>query len=432
MKAAFHTLGCKVNSYETQAALEQFRAASFEIVDFSEKADVYIINTCSVTQTAGHKSRQMINRARKLNPGAVIVAVGCYAQEDAERLLADDPGILIIGNNHKNEIVPAVLEILAGKQDACRCTDMLKCRDYEEQSITGHEGSTRAYIKIQDGCDRFCSYCIIPYLRGRSRCRDEVNIIKEAKTLAAAGYREIVITGIDISSYKELGTLAFKLNDIPGIERIRFGSFEVSKITEEFLGRIISCEKICPHFHLSLQSGSDSVLKRMNRRYTAAEYAHAVDLIRKYYDAPGLTTDIIAGFPGETDAEFEETLRFAEKIAFTQAHIFKFSARSGTRAALMPGQIPAAVKAARSAELIRLTDALKARYEDSFTGRTACVLLEQQCRDENGEMFITGFTPEYVKIAIKEPAKGNNEIVPVHICGRVRIAGEDMLTGMPE
>ena len=432
MKAAFHTLGCKVNSYETQAVLEQFRAASFEIVDFTQPADVYVINTCSVTQTAGHKSRQMIGRARRLNPDAVIVAAGCYAQEEPDRLSGIDPDLIIIGNNHKNEIVQIVLGVLENRHSESVLSDMLRCRDFEEQRITGHEESTRAYIKIQDGCDRFCSYCIIPYLRGRSRCRNEADILEEAAGLAAHGYKELVITGIDISSYDGLGHLAQEFNRIEGLQRIRFGSFEVSMITQEFLTQIKACEKVCPHFHLSLQSGCDTVLKRMNRKYTADEYAETVDLIREFYADPGITTDIIVGFPGETDEEFGETLDFVSRIGFTQAHIFKFSARQGTRAAEMPDQIPAQVKAQRSARLIELTDALQHLYEDSLIGTEQSVLLEDLSTDSNGINYFTGYTPQYVRIAVQtEGSAGprNNDVVPVKVEGRKPIAGEEMLFG---
>ncbi len=433
MKAAFHTLGCKVNSYETQGMEEQFRALGFDIMDFSEPADVYVINTCSVTQVAEHKSRQMINRAKKLNPEAIVVATGCYAQEDAEGLAQAADVDLVVGNNHKSEIAGLVTERLknpasgnGGGMSAAKIPpaayvdDLTKCRDFESQSVTAPDKNTRAYIKIQDGCDRFCSYCVIPYVRGRSRSRKEDEILDEIRGLAANGFKEVVLTGIDISTYHDeaeqghspLAHLTEKISGISGIERIRLGSLEVSAVTGEFAERLSKCPGFCPQFHLSLQSGADETLCRMNRKYTVEEYASKVDLLRKYFKNPGITTDIIAGFPGETDAEFEQTMEFVRKIKFSRIHVFKYSPRKGTRAERMPDQIPAKIKNERSARLISLGKELQKDYERSLQGAPVKVLLEEKVIIKNpsaGEQdgggictAYTGYTPEYVRIAVPD------------------------------
>ena len=418
-KAAFHTLGCKVNSYETQAIKEQFFALGFEEAAFDEAADVYVINTCSVTQVAERKSRQMLHRARKLAPDAVIAATGCYAQEDAKKLIDDGAVDIVVGNNEKSRLAQIAADRLNRKNCEPVCvTDLMRCRDYEEQKITAAGEHVRAYIKIQDGCSRFCSYCIIPYLRGRSRSRRAGDIISETKALAANGYKEIIITGIDISDFEEEGykkgdeSLLYLLQEISktqGVERIRLGSLECAVITENFMEGISRIPQFCPHFHLSLQSGSGSVLKRMNRKYTPDEYYEKVKLIRKYYPDAALCTDIIAGFPGETEEEFEETCAFVRKVGFSRTHVFKYSKRKGTKAADMPGQIDGAVKAERSGILIAITDKIRHEYEEKFTGRAVFVLFEELTDDG----FYTGFTPEYVKIAVKSEEDLVNKIVPV-------------------
>ena len=448
MKAAFHTLGCKVNSYETQAIKEQFFALGFEEAGFDEQADVYVINTCSVTQIAERKSRQMISRARKLSADAVICATGCCAQEDAKKLIEGGNVDLVIGNNEKSRLAGIALKKLEEKRkyaaengkneaeqgenkentfkevyknaenDAVYVADMARCRDYEEQKISSAGEHTRAYIKIQDGCNRFCSYCIIPYLRGRSRSRKAADIITEAKTLAANGYQEIVLTGIDISDYEEDGYkkgsesllyLIEEISKIPGIQRIRFGSLECGVITEAFLEGISRIEAFCQQFHLSLQSGSGTVLKRMNRKYTPDGYYEKVCLIRKYFPDAALTTDMIVGFPGETEEEFEETCAFAAKTGFSRTHVFKYSKRKGTRAADMPGQVDGNIKSRRSERLIKITDELQKEYEERFIGKSVPVLFEE--RTDSG--LYTGYTPEYVKVAAKSETDIADKIINV-------------------
>jgi len=411
MKAAFHTLGCKVNSYETQAMLEQFKAEGFDIVDFTENADAYIINTCSVTGMAEHKSRQMIHRARRLNPDAVIVAAGCYAQRAAEELMQDGTIDLVIGNNHKSDIAKLVMERMsfAGPSPSENDTriivdDLSRCHEFERQQITSLGENVRAYIKIQDGCNRFCSYCIIPYVRGRSRCRSREDIVNEARSLSANGYREVVLTGIDISTYDDLIGLIEAVNEIEGINRIRLGSLEVSVITEDFVRRFAALEKACPHFHLSLQSGCDETLKRMNRHYTTEEYAAGAELIRSVMPGCSITTDVIVGFPGETDEEFEKSLEFVRKTAFFQTHVFKYSRRAGTAADRMKDQIPEQIKNLRSSAMIEATDLIHRGYEEQLQGSIRQVLLEEETVTADGKAVLTGFTPEYVRTAVVKAA----------------------------
>lgn len=389
MKVAFHTLGCKVNFYETQAINEKFKAMGYEVVDFNEQADVYVVNTCAVTKTAAQKSRQILHRARRLAPEAYIIAAGCYAEEAKEELMKDEAVDLVLDNKEKNEIA--------------------------ECGITAQEGHVRAYLKIQDGCNRFCSYCIIPYLRGRSQSRRIEDILKEARGLCRNGYKEIVLTGIDVSSFEAAGfepgadslaALIEELNALEGLERIRLSSAEVSIITKDFMKRLAACEKVCPHFHLSLQSGSDSVLKRMNRHYTTEEYLEAANLIRKYYENPAITTDVIVGFPGETEEEFEETLEFAKCLNFARMHIFPYSRRKGTRADKLPGQLTKAEKAKRAEILAKEADVLEKKYAESFAGKSVEILAEESIT-ENGKEYLLGFTPEYIKVKIE---KGENEI----------------------
>lgn len=437
MKAAFCTLGCKVNSYETQAIKEQFFALGFEEAAFDEAADVYVVNTCSVTQIAERKSRQMISRARRLSPEAVIAAAGCYVQEDPEKLISGTDVDLVVGNNEKSRLAVLAAEKLDEKRRSAALShenddkedknakytakevyDLMHCREYEEQKISAAGDHVRAYIKIQDGCDRFCSYCIIPYLRGRSRSRRTDDIISEAKTLAANGYKEVVITGIDISSFEVPGlekgseSLLFlieKIAAVPGIKRIRLGSLECSVITERFLEGISRIPSFCAHFHLSLQSGSDDVLKRMNRRYTSQEYYEKVCLIRKYFPEAAICTDIIAGFPGESEEEFEATCAFLRKAGFSRTHVFKYSKRKGTRAADMPYQVDGNIKNLRSQRLIKITDELQREYEKRLIEKTVSVLFEEKTNDG----YYTGFTREYVKIAAKSEEDLVNRIADV-------------------
>ena len=423
MKVSFHTLGCKTNAYETQAIREQFLTAGYELGEFSEPCDVYVINTCAVTAEAARKSRQMTGRCKRKNPQALVVVTGCYAQEAGEELLRETMADLVVGNSEKNRILPLVQDLAKG------CTvvkDLSGCREYEKQSITlGQEDHVRAYVKIQDGCDRFCSYCLIPFLRGRSRSRDREDILQEVRDLAASGCQEIVLTGIDISSFRtggekgeDLVCLLEKLDRISGVERIRLGSLEEGIISKPFLERLVSVASFCPQFHLSLQSGSNTVLKRMNRHYTAQEFYQAVEMIRERCPNAGITTDIITGFPGETEEEFEETMAFARKTGFSRLHVFPYSRREGTRADQMPGQLTRAVREERAARLIRLGEQLREQYECRLIGKTCHILAEECVRTENG-LFLAGYTPEYVRILLPvrtQPEKQEtllNRIIPV-------------------
>lgn len=429
MKAAFHTLGCKVNSYETQSVLEQFQSADFEVVDFSDEADVYIVNTCSVTKEASRKSRQILHRSKKINPKAITVAIGCYAQEDKEGLVKDPKVDIVIGNNEKSKTLDLVLDLLEKRKiknlkfGISLVDDLTHCTDFENQTITNQEGHVRAYVKIQDGCNRFCSYCIIPFLRGRSRSRKEEDIVAEIKTLAQNGYKEIVLTGIDISMYGldfennqdgadiNIVKLVEKINAIDGIERIRFGSLEVSLITKDFVDRLSKLDKVCPHFHLSLQSGSDSVLRRMNRKYNKQEYLDSVYLLRKYFDRPAITTDIIVGFPEESEEEFSETLDFVKKIGFAQIHVFPYSRRKGTKADSMKGQLSHAQKSKRVGQLIEVAKLLQKEYINQFLDSKVRILVEEEIND--GETFQIGFTPHYIKVSVKSEESLINQIIDV-------------------
>jgi threonylcarbamoyladenosine tRNA methylthiotransferase MtaB len=400
------TLGCKVNQYETDGMLELLEAEGMTVVNFDEKADVYLINTCSVTNMADKKSRQMIHRAKKLNPDAIVIAAGCYAQAAKDKLEQDEQIDIIISNNRKKEIA----HILSEYMDTHSCTDNFVDisveNEYEAISINRTINHTRAYVKIQDGCNQFCSYCIIPYVRGRIRSRDLDSIIEEVTQLADFGVKEVVLTGIHISSYgkdKENGIYLIDVIDaitnIKSIERIRLGSLEPGIITKEFVERIVDNKKVCPHFHLSLQSGCNSVLKRMNRKYTREEYLEKCDLLRKAYDRPALTTDVIVGFPGETDEEFQDTVDYLENLNLYEMHIFKYSPREGTVAAKMKEQIHPDVKNSRSDVLIDMSARHKAAYEASFAGETISVLVEEIVH-KDGKTYLKGHTERYMDIMI--------------------------------
>ena len=413
-KAALHNLGCKVNSYETEAMQQLLEAAGYQIVDFEEKADVYIINTCSVTNVADKKSRQMLHRAKAKNPEALVVAAGCYAQAAGEKLLEDTAIDLVIGNNKKAELVQLLEERLAGQEPQDAVIDISAAQEYEALHIERQADHTRAFIKVQDGCNQFCSYCIIPYTRGRVRSRRPEDVEKEVRDLAEKGYQEIVLTGIHLSSYgtdfkeehQDLLELTKRLHQISGVKRIRFGSLEPRLITEEFVRELSAMEKICPHFHLSLQSGCDATLKRMNRHYTCEDYLYRCGILRKYFEDPAITTDVIVGFPGETDEEFAETKKFLEKVHFYEMHVFKYSRRAGTRADRMPDQVPEPVKTKRSAELLALEKEMSKAYRASFLGRETEVLLEEPV-EIGGVRYMVGHTKEYVKAAVPE-AGGKN------------------------
>ena len=426
-KAALHNLGCKVNAYETEAMQELLEQNGYEIVPFQEGADIYIINTCTVTNMADRKSRQMIHRAKKMNPDAIVVAAGCYvqAQENSDKI--DECIDIVIGNNKKQNLIEILEEYEQKRKEADgvfvqqEVIDINHTKEYEELHLTKTAEHTRAYIKVQDGCNQFCTYCIIPYMRGRVRSRRKEEVVEEVSALAANGYKEVVLTGIHLSSYgvdfeekETLLSLIQAVHAIEGIERIRLGSLEPRIITEEFASALSALPKICPHFHLSLQSGCEETLKRMNRRYSAEEYFEKCMLLRKYFENPALTTDIIVGFPGETEEEFEESRAFVEKVNFYETHIFKYSKREGTKAAVMENQIPEQEKAARSNVLLALDQKKRGKYEEQFVGTTVEVLMEEQV-EIGGETYQVGHTKEYVKVALKTGENLQNQLVDVQI-----------------
>ena len=407
-KAAFHNLGCKVNSYETEAMQQLLEDAGYEIVPFREGADVYIINTCSVTNVADRKSRQMLHRAKKMNPSAAVVAVGCYVQAAGAELKKDEAVDLIVGNNQKKDLVQILDDYFADHENSGEILDIGHSQEYEELHIRRIADHTRAFIKVQDGCNQFCSYCIIPYTRGRVRSRRPEDIEREVRGIAEAGYREIVLTGIHLSSYgvdfkdeqkENLLTLIKRLDQIPGIERLRLGSLEPRIVTREFAKELASLRTICPHFHLSLQSGCDATLKRMNRRYNAAEYQACCEILREEFDNPAITTDVIVGFPGETEEEFAETERFLKTIHFYEMHIFKYSRRAGTRAADMPDQVPEGTKSVRSDILLALEKQQSLEYRGRFLGTEEEILLEEPI-EIDGIKYMMGHTRQYVKGAV--------------------------------
>ena len=425
-KVALHNLGCKVNAYETEAMQEMLQNHGYEIVPFKEGADIYIINTCTVTNMADRKSRQMLHRAKKMNPEAIVVACGCYVQ--AMKNQVDESIDIVVGNNRKKDIVEILAEYEGQNMQNDVQTELIDInhtKEYEELSLSQTGEHTRAYIKVQDGCNQFCSYCIIPYARGRVRSRERSHVVEEVKNLAANGYKEVVLTGIHLSSYgidigDNLLALIQDIHEVEGIERIRMGSLEPRIITEEFAKALSSMRKICPHFHLSLQSGCNATLKRMNRRYTAEEYYEKCELLRKYFDYPALTTDVIVGFPGETDEEFAESKAFVDKVNFYETHIFKYSKREGTVAAGMPDQVPDQIKTIRSNELIELGKRKQRQYEDRLIGTSQEVLIEEEIERE-GELWQVGHTKEYVKIGCKLPEKMINKLINVEIENRLQI-----------
>lgn len=415
-KAALHNLGCKVNAYETEAMQQMLEKAGYEIVPFAPGADVYVINTCTVTNIADRKSRQMLHKAKKMNPHAIVVAAGCYVQAAKEDLEVDDAIDIVIGNNRKKELVEILREYEQSHKEEF-VMDVNHTGEYEELSISRTAEHTRAYIKVQDGCNQFCSYCIIPYARGRVRSREPEDVLTEVKELAANGYQEVVLTGIHLSSYgidrgTTLMNLILAVHEIHGIRRIRLGSLEPRIITEEFAATLSSLPKICPHFHLSLQSGCDATLKRMNRKYTAEEYFEKCRILRKYFERPALTTDVIVGFPGETEEEFEITREFLTRIEFYETHIFKYSRRKGTRAAEMENQVSDEKKTERSNILLELNRENKELYENERTGKTDEVLFEELVMLD-GEAYYTGHTKEYIRMAIPAAEDYTNRIMNV-------------------
>lgn len=455
-KAALHNLGCKVNSYETEAMQQMLEDAGYKIVPFAEKADVYVINTCSVTNMADRKSRQMLHRAKKQNPNSIVVAAGCYVQTKEAEAMVDEAIDIIIGNNKKHELVAKIEEFLTQLslkeetitnapiknqevisdnkritepyEDRCAkemqgfshkieaITDINKEKqEFEELYLEKPSEHTRAFLKVQDGCNQFCSYCIIPFARGRVRSRNAESVLEEVTRLAQNGYKEVVLTGIHLSSYgietgESLLHLIQKIHEVEGIRRIRLGSLEPKIVTEEFAFALSKLEKICPHFHLSLQSGCNETLQRMNRKYTAEEYAKGCEILRKYFKHPAITTDVIVGFPQETEEEFETTKAFLENIHFYEMHIFKYSKRAGTKAAVMKGQIPEHIKQERSAILLSLGEKMSEEFRQYYLGTKQEVLFEERC-EIDGKSYFVGYTKEYVKVAKESDVSLENVLV---------------------
>ncbi len=421
---ALHNLGCKVNGYEMDVMQQMLQEKGYKIVSFDERADIYIVNTCTVTNIADRKSRQMLHRAKKKNPDAIVVAVGCYVQAGGEEVLKDEGIDLAVGNNRKKDLV-AILEkyMEEGPANSNRKTlehttiiDIGKTAEYEEMRLQETSGHTRAYIKIQDGCNQFCSYCIIPYARGRVRSRSQEDILTEVRGLAEKGYKETVLTGIHISSYgvdkgkPALLELLKGIHGIDGIERIRLGSLEPRIVTEEFARELGKLPKLCPHFHLSLQSGCDATLKRMNRHYTTGEYYEKVRILRRVFGDPAITADIIVGFPRETEEEFQETKAFLEKIKFYEMHVFKYSKRKGTPAAVMENQVPEETKASRSNLLLTMEKMQSKEFRETFLGREEEILFEEG-KEIGGDFYQIGHTKQYVKVAKKSEKSLSNTII---------------------
>lgn len=417
MKIAFYTLGCKVNQYETNGMIQEFKAKGYEIVEFNKQADIYVVNTCTVTNMSDRKSRQILRRTKELNSNAIVVAVGCYAQVGRENLEQIEQIDLILGTNQKSKIIEYIEEFLKDKKQNEIISDVMQDKDFDEFGEVTYTDKTRAVIKVQDGCDRFCTYCIIPYARGRVRSRNPKSIIEEITKIAKKGIKEVVITGIHVASYGKDFKENFKLidlleeiNKIEGIERIRLGSLEPTLITQEFIDRLKKLGKICPHFHLSLQSGCNETLKRMNRKYTIEEFKKCVDLLKKAYSDVKLTTDIIVGFPEETEEEFNATYEFLKQIDFYKMHIFKYSPRKGTKASIMKGQIPPQIKEQRSKKLIQLSNNNGLNQNKEYVGKNIKVLFEE-CQGE----YIKGHTSNYIKVKAKGTSKDINKILNVKI-----------------
>jgi len=441
-RVAFLTLGCKVNAYETDAMQRLFQDAGYKLAGFHEDADIYIVNTCTVTNIADRKSRQMLHKAKKMHPHALVAAVGCYAQTAQEESSADRAVDLVVGNNRKSEIVSIVESYLERKRQADACAEKIYIEDfgkehrYENLFIDGAGERTRASVKIQDGCNQFCSYCVIPYARGRSRSRDMEDVEEEVRGLAQKGYQEIVLAGIHLSSYgmdfkkdgREMPYLLEiieRLSGISGIERVRLSSLEPGIVTENFTRRLAQNEKFCPHFHLSLQSGCNATLKRMNRHYTAEEYLEKCRLLRTFFIQPAITTDVITGFPGETQEEFEECKAMVVEAAFSKIHIFPYSKRRGTRAERMPNQVPDMVKKERSAQLSAIEKEMRRHYQQQFIGGQQNVLFEERI-SLRGKDYWTGYTERYVRVAVCSEENLENSIKTVAIEGRLQ---EDLLLG---
>jgi len=412
-KVAFYTLGCKVNQYETEAISSLFEKNEYEVVDFEEKADVYVINTCTVTNLSDRKSRQMIRKAKKINDASIVVVTGCYAQTASEEV-AEIPGVnLIIGTKERNKIIDYIKELEQERKQFIAVDNIMKTMDFEELGVDSYKERTRAFLKIQEGCSQFCSYCIIPYARGPIRSRHPEDVISEVKKLALNGFKEVVLTGIHVASYgKDIKNTSLidilqRVHQVEGIERIRLGSLEPTTITEEFIKVAKTLEKLCPHYHISLQSGCDMTLKRMNRKYSTGEYKKVVGLLRSNFTDVAITTDVMVGFPGETIEEFEETYKFLEEISFAQMHVFKYSRRKGTPADLFPNQVEPEVKDYRSNRILELSKKNTFLFNNRYIGSTVNVLFEQELKDDDSMM--EGLTPNYIRTLVKGPKdiKGN-------------------------
>lgn len=435
-KVALHNLGCKVNAYEIEAMQQLLEEAGYEIVPFEPGADIYVINTCTVTNIADRKSRQMLHKAKKMNPEAIVVATGCYVQTGGEKLEKDEAIDLVLGNNQKINIVEALAEYAENKPGhGSHVIKINQTKEYEDLSIDHTAEHVRAYIKVQDGCNQFCTYCIIPYARGRVRSRNIESVLKEVCALAEKGYKEVVLTGIHLSSYgvdfpdekkETLLSLIRAVHEIEGIQRIRLGSLEPGIVTREFAEGIAALPKVCPHFHLSLQSGCDETLERMNRRYRSGEYRERCELLREVYGNPALTTDVIVGFPQESEEEFRKSYDFVDSIRFYETHIFKYSRRQGTKAAAMDGQLTEAEKSFRSEKMIELHHRHAGDYEKSMLGKNLEVLIEEEYT-KDGRIWYLGHSREYIKTAVpKSEAYGVNDIVSVKAEGFLE---EHIMTG---
>lgn len=427
-KVAFHTIGCKVNQYETEAMKELFEKSGYKVVDEEDIADVYVINTCTITNLGDRKSRKYMRRAKSINPESIVAVVGCYAQTAPTEVMEIEEVDLVIGTKDRNRIVELSEQVAQERRKINIVSNIMDQHDFEEMNISNVHGKTRAFLKIQEGCNQFCSYCIIPYARGPIRSRDIDNIYSEAKKLIMNGFKEIVLTGIHVASYgKDLGDLRLidvieKVHEINGIERIRLSSIEPTIMTREFLDRLIKLPKVCDHFHLSLQSGSNTVLKRMNRKYTTEEYRNIVNLIREYMPNVGITTDIIVGFPGETEEEFNETCRFVEAIGFSKIHVFPYSPRAGTPAAKRKDQISGDIKHNRSKRLIKIGEETAKKFMKSFIEETKDVLFEEQSK--RNKNFIEGYTTNYIRVLAQGDSSLEGKIVPVKL---KKVEGENFI-----
>lgn len=418
-KVAFYTLGCKVNQYETEAMTELFEKEGYEITDFDQYADVYVINTCTVTNLGDRKSRQMIRRAKKLNKHSIVAVVGCYAQTAAEEISKIKGVNLIIGTKDRSRIVELINQIKEQEEQINVVQDIMTTREFEDMKVTAYKERTRAFLKIQEGCNQFCSYCIIPYARGPVRSRKPEDIVEEVQQLAQNGFKEIVFAGIHVASYgKDLKNtnlldIIKRVHDIEGIERLRLSSIEPMTLTEEFVENAARLPKLCPHYHISLQSGCDATLKRMNRKYTTAEYREVVNRLRANFPDVAITTDVMVGFPGETEQEFEESKRFVDEISFAQVHVFKYSPRKGTPSVTFPNQVSPEEKERRSKIMIELSANSEKRFCDKFIGREMEVLFEQQVKEQDG--YYEGLTPNYIRVVAHSDEDIEGQIMKVQL-----------------